>query len=262
MYFLDVQGTLIDDDNKLPIEGAVEFIQKLNQKNIPYILITNNTKEKSGDFISYLQGLGFEIEEKNYIDPFYILKDILKDKKIKVFGMESFKTNLEDMGYEIDSPDVSAMVISVDKSYDSEAFSSMIETAFKVDNIVGMHGTSTYKKDGKRYPGVGAILSMINFATNKDYKIVGKPSELFFKKARDKMAQSFGLENLDFEDITLISDDFLGEIVGAKKLGISSYFVLSGKTKDPAEILDNAQEEYSPKGIYKNMADILNKVNI
>lgn len=31
-YFIDVQGTLIDDINKDPINGAIEFIDTLNEK--------------------------------------------------------------------------------------------------------------------------------------------------------------------------------------------------------------------------------------
>lgn len=61
----------------------------------------------------------------------------------------------------------------------------MIECAIKATNIIGMHETSTYSKDGKRYPGVGAIMQMIKFATNKEYNVVGKPSFNFYDKARE-----------------------------------------------------------------------------
>ena len=44
MYFIDVQGTLISDSDKSPINGACELLKKLNQKQIPYVVITNNTK--------------------------------------------------------------------------------------------------------------------------------------------------------------------------------------------------------------------------
>lgn len=256
MYFIDVQGTLIDDNKRLPIKGAVEFIDTLNEKKIPYILITNNTKENSGDFIKYLQGLGFGIKEENYIDPFYILKKVLKEKNIKAFGQAGFKNVLSSMGYELDNKKVSGMVVSVDKNYTNEDYSMMIETAFCVDNIVAMHGTSTYKQDGKRYPGVGAVMSMVSFATGKKYDTAGKPSMLFFKKARDKMAQSFDLKDIEFEDITIVSDDFLGDIVGAKKLGMKSHLVLSGKTKSSDEVLHSVDKKYAPDKIFKNIGQI------
>jgi NagD protein len=69
MYFIDVQGTLIKDSDKTPIDGSLEFIKTLNQKKIPYLLITNNTKQSSQDFFNFLVSSGFEIEKHNYIDP-------------------------------------------------------------------------------------------------------------------------------------------------------------------------------------------------
>ncbi len=83
-YFIDVQGTLIDDINKQPINGAVEFIDTLNEKDIPYVVITNNTKEDSKIFLQDLKNKGLNI--KNYIDPFSILKDVVKSKKVAAFG--------------------------------------------------------------------------------------------------------------------------------------------------------------------------------
>lgn len=44
MFFLDVQGTLISDHDKSLIHGAKELIDFLNAKNLPYLIITNNTK--------------------------------------------------------------------------------------------------------------------------------------------------------------------------------------------------------------------------
>lgn len=91
MFFIDVQGTLIDDINKKPIDGAYEFIDNLNEENIPYVVITNNTKKLSSDFLKFLQDLGFNITEKNYIDPFVILKDIAKIKKLLLLDKRVFQ---------------------------------------------------------------------------------------------------------------------------------------------------------------------------
>ncbi|HIP55318.1 MAG TPA: HAD family hydrolase, partial [Sulfurimonas autotrophica] len=51
MYFIDVQGTLISDADKSPIEGSIAFINRLNAEDIPYMVITNNTKKASQDFL-------------------------------------------------------------------------------------------------------------------------------------------------------------------------------------------------------------------
>jgi len=58
MYLIDVQGTLIDDKNKQPISGAIEFIEKLKE---PFVVVTNNTKKQSIEFYNFLLDLGFSI---------------------------------------------------------------------------------------------------------------------------------------------------------------------------------------------------------
>ncbi|MDD2567089.1 MAG: HAD family hydrolase, partial [Thiovulaceae bacterium] len=67
MYFIDVQGTLISDADKSPLRGSREFIQKLNQERIPYMVITNSTKEDSKDFYAFLCKQGFDFPFSRYL---------------------------------------------------------------------------------------------------------------------------------------------------------------------------------------------------
>ncbi len=235
MYFIDVQGTLISDIDKTPIKGAVEFIQHLNTQNIPYILITNNTKKSSDEFFHFLQKLGFAIEEKNYIDPLMVLQEHLHVKKIAAYGTEDFLQNLEYMGYKVEFKNPEAVLVAIKPDFTNDEYAQMIEYTLKGVELIGMHETSIYAKNNKRYPGVGAILKMIQFATQKPYSVVGKPSELFYTKALQKLQLQD--KNATFQDITIISDDVVGDLVGAKKLGMKTIFVTSGKFSDANEIV-------------------------
>lgn len=248
MYFIDVQGTLISDDAREPIEGAVEFIDYLNSSNIPYVVITNNTKHSSDEFLGYLHSIGLNISKDNYLDPFAMLTLSLKAKNIVAFGQKSFIEVLQTLGYEIDTTNPKAMVISITKDYTNEDYAQMIEYASKGVEIIGMHETSIYAKDGKKYPGVGAILQMVSFATNRKYSVVGKPSVDFYTKAKDMLG-------CGFEDITIISDDMIGDILGAQKLGMKGIFVLSGKIKNADEVLPTLTSEQQPSEVYKNIGE-------
>lgn len=247
-FFIDVQGTLIDDINKEPINGACEFIDYLNNENIPYTVITNNTKEKSDIFLKSLKSKGLDI--KSYIDPFSILKQTVKNKKVAAFGTTQFLEVLEQLGYELDFNDFESLIVSISQDYTNEDYAKMIECALKTDNLIAMHGTSTYSKSGKRYPGVGAIMSMIKFAVNKDYIVVGKPSLSFYNKARE-------LTSLDFKDITVISDDMIGDLLGALKLEMNACLVLSGKVRSEEEVLGTLSKDEIPKNICKDMSEVL-----
>ena len=228
-YFIDIQGTLIDDKNFLPLDGAIEFIEELNKRNIPFVLVTNNTKKESSEFIKYLQDLGFKFNENQYIDPLMIIKKELKDVVLKPYGNEKFVEIIKNNFKTSNNPE--AVILGI-KVYSPEEISEIIETLLKGAKLYGMHKTSLYVKNDKRYPGLGAILEMLKYATGKDYEVFGKPSKKFFSEAAKKIG-------LNFDKITIISDDLYGDLIPAKELGMRSVLVLTGKIKDKKEIIAN-----------------------
>jgi NagD protein len=250
MYFIDVQGTIIDDINKMPIDGAIDFIDNLNKKNIPYMIITNNTKKSSKVFLNYLNEIGFNISQNKYLDPLMILKDIVKDKNIKAYGHDDFIKVLQDLDYVIDNEKPNSLIVAIKEDYTNEDYAKMIEYLLNGAKLVGMHQTTLYAKNSKRYPGVGAILEMLRFATLKDYEVVGKPSIPFYTKAFEKIGAK------DYKDITIISDDVKGDLIGAKNLGMKTIFVLSGKYKNSEEIIPFLKDKEKPDFIFENISKI------
>ncbi|MBK1963880.1 HAD-IIA family hydrolase [Campylobacter novaezeelandiae] len=228
MFFLDVQGTLLSDKDKSLISGAKELISYLNSNNMPYVVVTNNTKKL--DFLSILKQKGLDIKDNAYIDPFYVLKDILKPCKIAAFGAREFLFSLENLGFELDFNHPEALLISSYDDFKFKDFANMIELIKKDIRVIAMHETSIYKKDNRLYPGVGSIMAMLKNATNFNYEVVGKPSLAFYKEAL-KLIQKQN-EQINFEDICIVSDDFKGDLLEAKNLNMKCILVLSGKMSD------------------------------
>ncbi|CAM4072356.1 HAD-IIA family hydrolase [Campylobacter armoricus] len=225
MLFLDVQGTLISDYDKKPIDGALELIQALNKEKIPYVIITNNTKKL--DFLNYLKNLGFEINEKVYIDPFCVLKDHLKPCKIAAFGAKEFLDSLQELGYELDYKSPKAFLIASYDDFKFQDFASMIEYIKDGVQAIAMHESSIYKKNSRLYPGVGSIMAMLKNAYEFNYKVIGKPSKAFYESAL-KLLKRQDI-NANFEKTLIVSDDFKGDLLGAYELGMQTALVLSGK---------------------------------
>ncbi|AJC86812.1 HAD-IIA family hydrolase [Campylobacter sp. RM16704] len=248
MLFLDVQGTLISDHDKSPINGALELIKTLNKEKIPYVIITNNTKKL--DFLNHLRNLGFEIDEKVYIDPFSVLKEHLKPCKIAAFGAKEFINSLQELGYELDYKNPKAFLVASYDDFKFQDFASMIEYIKDGVQAIAMHESSIYKKNSRLYPGVGSIMSMLKNAHEFDYKVIGKPSKTFYESAL-KLLQKQD-KNANFEKILIISDDFKGDLLGAYELGMQTALVLSGKISNTQGldtiklnfIYDNIREYY------------------
>ena len=233
-YMIDVQGTLIDDKLKRPIESSIETIEKLNSTKTPFVLVTNNTKQDSEKFKSYLRNLGFVFDDRNYLDPLMVLDEKLAPTSIAAYGTPEFLTLLCERGYIFDFENPEAVLVSIKADFTNDEYAQMIELILKGSKLVGMHETSIYAKHGRRYPGVGAILKMISFATGCEYEIVGKPSVSFYTSALKKLQSQDS--SLTFERVEVISDDLKGDLIGAKALGMKTSLVLSGKISSVEEV--------------------------
>ena len=258
MYFIDVQGTLISDIDKSAIRGSVAFIEKLNADNIPYMVITNNTKKASSDFHAYLNSIGLNFSFDKYLDPLMLLEGRVEKEAVAAYGHKEFLKTLETMGFTLDFTNPKTVLVAIKEDFNSDEYAQMIDFLLEGGSLVGMHETSIYAKNAKRYPGVGAILKMLEFATSTSYDVVGKPSTAFYKEALSRLK----LQNPEakFENITMISDDVKGDLGGAKEMGMQTIFVTSGKYKSAAEIVPFLQENLKPDFVYADMQEILERL--
>ena len=235
-----MQGTLISDADKSLIDGACELVAWLNARQIPYVIITNNTKDLN--FLASLRKKGLEIKDGAYLDPFFVLKERLKPCKIAAFGASEFKAALCELGFTLDYATPKALLVASWDAFSFDEFAQMIELAAAGVPLVAMHETSIYKKNGRLYPGVGAIMQMLKYATNADYAVFGKPSKAFYETAltminlqisgensRNLSQNSRPAKSVNFSDILIISDDFKGDLLKARELGMKIALVLSGK---------------------------------
>ncbi len=255
MYFLDVQGTLISDSDKQPIVGSREFLQMLNENNTPYMIITNNTKQDSYSFYQYLQSIGLVFDFEKYLDPLMLLEKNVSKEAVAAYGSEAFLQTLRTMGYTLDYTNPKTVLIGIKEDFSSEEYAQMIDFLLAGARLVGMHETSIYAKNSKRYPGVGAILKLLEFATSVPYSVVGKPSEAFYKEGLARLQKQ--ASNASFDAITVVSDDVKGDLGGAKALGMETVFVTSGKYKSAEEIVPSLQTDLKPDLVFSNMQAIL-----
>ncbi len=258
MYFIDVQGTLISDIDKSPISGAIEFINSLNKKEIPYMIVTNNTKKESKNFYQFLQNQGFNFSYKNYLDPLMLLESRVEKNSVAAYGSKDFLNTLLDMDYTLDYKTPETVLVAIKEDFLADEYAQMIDFLLGGASLVGMHETSIYAKNKKRYPGLGAVLKLLEFATSVSYQVVGKPSDTFYEEAL-RMLQEEN-KRVEFTDITMISDDVKGDLGGAKELGMKTVFVRSGKYKTQEEIVPFLQERLKPDFVYADIQEMMEKI--
>jgi len=233
MYFIDVQGTLISDEDKSPIRGSIEFIDRLNEKNIPYMILTNNTKKASFDFYNFLRSSGFNFDFSRYLDPLMLLESRVAKESVAAYGAAEFLEVLKKMGYTLNYENPKSVLIAIKEDFSAQEYAQIIDFLLGGASLVGMH----------------------EFATSCSYDVVGKPSTSFYSEALAAIRKQ--QKDAEFSDITIISDDVKGDLGGAKELGMKTVFVTSGKYKSAGEIIPFLKEELRPDAVYADMQEIL-----
>ena len=237
---IDVQGTLIEDRDKTPIPGAVEAVSSLYERKTPFVLVTNNTKHDSAKFREFLRSLGFRFDDGQYLDPLMVLERAVPPAPVAAYGSDAFVEVLKRRGYTSEFRRPEAVLVAIRPDYTNEEYAGMIEGVLAGAKLVGMHETSLYVKNDRRYPGVGAILKMVSFATGRGYEVVGKPSRAFYEEALNLLRRQ--APALGYGDVTMISDDLIGDLIGAKRMGMRTVLVLSGKVRSVEEAGERLKE--------------------
>lgn len=240
-FMIDIQGTLIDDMSGMPLPGARAALNRLKEFRWPYCLVTNNTKVPSERFVARLEAVGLPVDRDAYIDPLMVLGETLPPCRVAAYGADALLELLSSRGYVLDYAQPEAVLIGIRSDYGSEDFAQMIGLLLCGARLIGLHATSTLVRGDRRYPGIGAILAMLEYATGVSPLVVGKPSRDFYAAALGKMRRCLNAPK-ELREVMIVSDDAKGDLLGAKMLGMHTALVLSGKIRHRNEIESTLKE--------------------
>jgi len=254
LYLIDIEGTIVKDKSLVPIDGAIRWMNSLKSKDHRFVLVSNNTTHKPADLLSLLRNSGFNLAEDNLVTCIGAALNWLRAKKIKscfVIGTPQLKVLLDENGIETKENEMAeAVLVGLDTSLDYQKLK--IATNALVKNnayLLALHENRLYKDEkGDLSPSVGAVVKALEYSCQKKAKVFGKPSPTLFRGILKKFKARP-------DDCTMISDDPLSDLLGAKKLGMKTVFVTSGKYKDE-EVLTSLNKNFQPDFVYQNISQI------
>jgi len=252
-YLIDRDGVLTEPSSGKPITGADIWLQRLIKKEKKFLVATNHTTSSPSDAAEKLRSRGFEVKASHIHTPLSILRSHFKAHdpgRLLVLGTGQLKNYLADQGLElVDSYNSDTLLMGFDRNLQPDDLKKAVHAVHAYDaDIIALHENRLYKDDrGNFEPGLGAWVRAIEYATGKKALIIGKPSEFYYKTSLLR------LEAVP-EQTVMISDDPLSDLGGAKKMGIRTVFVTSGKYVDES-ILKQMKPELRPDLILHDITE-------
>ena len=247
---LDLDGVLVKDKKLNLFEDTLSFLSFLREKEIPFKVVSNNSRIPPEELKKRLSERGIELKEGELLTALMVAPRYLKRfKSVYPFCEEAVKEYLKREGINIvDTPEAEAVFVGQNHSVDFTQIKKAT-TALKQYNaeLVAVNLNKLAKdSDGLYYPATGSWVEM--FATATDYPkervvALGKPSEEFFKTA---------LKGFKDKEVYFASDDFYTDLLPAEKYGIKTVFVTTGKYTEE----DLKRSGYKPYAVVYSLTEL------
>lgn len=224
-YLLDMDGTIYLGPDPLP--GAVEFIHHLRATGRRFLFFTNNPTKDAALYTQKLRAMHIEAEPEDILTSgeatARYLASATPHRHVFVLGTPSFEAELQREGLTLTAKDPEAVVLA----FDTTLTYAKLETACLL-LLAGLpyYATNPDKVCPTEYgyiPDCGAMAALIEAATGRTPKYIGKPHA--------EMVQ-MGLEKLgaDPARTAMVGDRLYTDMEMAHRAGITSILVLSGET--------------------------------
>ncbi|MDA0672711.1 MAG: TIGR01458 family HAD-type hydrolase [Cyanobacteria bacterium] len=219
---LDLNGVFYVANKPLP--GAIAAIEALRDSGIPYRFVTNNTTESVATLSQSLQSMGLPIEAGEIISaPYAAVLHLRQMGQPKIYPLLSADTQRDFA--EFPQSDTQADVVVMGDMGDEWNY-RVLNRAFRLimqgAQLIALHKGKFWQWEAGLQLDIGAFVTGLEYATDTEALVVGKPNPFFFKQALTELGQTP-------EQVIMVGDDIEADIEGAQSLGLKGVLVKTGK---------------------------------
>ncbi|TKR61003.1 hypothetical protein L596_028175 [Steinernema carpocapsae] len=215
---IDLSGTLHVEYQA--IAGAVEALQRL-QANPKYAVkfVTNTTKESINVLHTRLTQIGFIIKKDDIFTSLLAARRKIEADKLRPMLMLEPEAMEDFEGLDTSNPNT-VVVGLAPSQFHFENMNSAFRLLLEGAGLIAIHKGRFYKRKDGLALGPGPFVRALEYATDKQAFVVGKPEKAFFESA---------MESLDVSEAVMIGDDVRDDVLGAINAGFKAILVKTGK---------------------------------
>ncbi|PTJ31903.1 TIGR01457 family HAD-type hydrolase [Staphylococcus simulans] len=248
-YLIDLDGTMYKGADE--IDGAKQFIDYLNQHDIPHLYVTNNSTKVPEDVVKKLAGFGIEAKPEEVVTSALATAHYIKQENaqasIYVIGEGGLRQALLNQGLTlIDDTHVDYVVVGLDTKVDYDKFSQGTLGVRNGAKFISTNQDISIPNECGFLPGNGAITSVITTSTKVQPTFIGKPQPIIMDMAMDVI-------NLPKEEVAMVGDLYETDIMSGINAGIDTIHVQTGVTSKE----ELAEKDQQPTYTFKDLNEVI-----
>jgi HAD superfamily hydrolase (TIGR01450 family) len=107
----------------------------------------------------------------------------------------------------------------------------------------------------------GALVAGLEWALGRRAQVTGKPSPIVFRQAAAGLAADLGLRRLPAHDIAMVGDDLRADLAPARRLGMRTALVLTGKVPSDGIEAALAGARFAPDAVAPSLAEVVSALS-
>lgn len=244
-----MDGVLVREQHAIP--GAPEFIASLRSKEIPFLVLTNNSIYTPRDLAARLRTSGIDVPETAIWTSALAMAKFLDSQRPNgsayTVGEAGLSTALHDVGYTLTDQSPDYVVLGETRTYSFESITRAIRLVSDGARFVATNIDATGPSPDGPLPATGSVAALISKATGVEPYFVGKPNPLMMRSALNAI-------HAHSETTAMVGDRMDTDVLAGLESGLTTILVLSGLTSSDEEVM---RYPYRPSRVVESVAELL-----
>lgn len=224
-YLIDLDGTMYRGTER--IESAVRFVNRLREKHIPYLFVTNNSARTPAQVADKLRNFGVHATEELVFTTSQATANYIYEQQpeasIFVIGEEGIRTELQKKGFQFANETAQFVVVGLDRSITYEKLATACLAVRNGATFISTNGDIAIPTERGLLPGNGSLTSVIQTSTQIDPIYIGKPEPII-------MRQALNVLGTKKERTLMVGDNYNTDILAGIRSGVDTLLVHTGVT--------------------------------
>ena len=250
-WLMDMDGVLVHEQDAVP--GAPEFIARLKELGIPFLLLTNNSIYTPRDLAARLMRTGLDVPEESIWTSALATAQFLYDQRpggsAFVIGESGLTTALHEKGYTLTERDPDYVILGETRTYSFERITQAIRLISAGSRFIATNPDNVGPTPDGPLPATGSVAALVSRATGVDPYYVGKPNPLMMRSALNAI-------DAHSETTAMIGDRMDTDIVAGIEAGLETILVRTGVT----QVGEEERYSYRPSRIVDSVAELISEL--
>jgi HAD superfamily hydrolase (TIGR01458 family) len=227
-----IKGLLFDLDGVLyvgsrVIEGAIDAVERIRSSGIPCRFVTNTSTLSLDSLQQKINSLGFSIPKQELISAPQAALLFLQqqsDPVCRLLLAEDVKQDFK--GFRQSDTDAEYIIVGdIGDAWSYRLMNEIFNCLMKGAQLIAIHKNRFWQTEGGLQMDIGGFIDALEYASNTEARIIGKPTRDFFRIA-------LGTMGLQPEDTAIVGDDIDSDVGGGQQAGLRGILVKTGKYRE------------------------------